>query len=356
MSQYRLSRAINGSERNLRGKLVALQIPADQADHASSAHAEGSGNGQRALNAGEAGLTVADRRLLDAAVRDGSLELTSDAGAAAAADAVIICVPTPADAGHRPDLSALRGACGTVVGHAREGQTIILTSASYVGTTRDLLIRPLEQRGLRVGEDVYVAFSAGRIDPGNDDHLRRETPRVVGGATQACAARAAEVIRRLTDVVYVLSSAEAAEATKLHESVFCAVTLALANGFCADGGWSRGGPRCAFRMKATGLMVVPVRSGSGMVCLQCGRLPTGERVGIAFTTEARLAGVMGADQPWIHLNDRAMKAMLAPLGVTRIQVDPGLVSAGLPNLGAGEIAEPPAARDSGLGLLEHAAR
>jgi hypothetical protein len=84
------------------------------------------------------------------------------------------------------------------------------------------------------------------------------------------------------------------------------------------------------RVNATGLMVVPVRTGSGIVCLQCGRLPTGERVGIAFTTEARLAGVMGADQAWIHLNDRAMKAMLAPLGVNRIQVDPGLVSASLP--------------------------
>src|SRR4030081_1175888 len=83
-------------------------------------------------------------------------------------------------------------------------------------------------------------------------------------------------------------------------------------------------------VKATGLMVVPVGTGSGMVCLRCGRLPTGERVGIAFTTEARLAGVMGAGQPWIHLNDRAMKEMLAPLGVTRIQVDPGLITASLP--------------------------
>ena len=83
-------------------------------------------------------------------------------------------------------------------------------------------------------------------------------------------------------------------------------------------------------INATKLMVVPVRTGSGMVCLRCGRLPTGEQVGIAFTTEARLAGVMGADQPWIHLNDQAMKAMLAPLSVTRIQVDPGLVAAGMP--------------------------
>jgi hypothetical protein len=77
-------------------------------------------------------------------------------------------------------------------------------------------------------------------------------------------------------------------------------------------------------------MVVPVRTGSGRVCLRCGRLPTGERVGIAFTTEARLAGVMGADQDWMHLTGQAMKVLLAPLGVNRIQVDPALVEASLP--------------------------
>ncbi len=78
-------------------------------------------------------------------------------------------------------------------------------------------------------------------------------------------------------------------------------------------------------------MVVPVRTGSGMVCcLRCGRLPTGERVGIAFTTEANLAAVMGAGQPWIHISEQAMEEMLAPLGVTRIQVDPGLITASLP--------------------------
>src|SRR5258708_20352607 len=83
-------------------------------------------------------------------------------------------------------------------------------------------------------------------------------------------------------------------------------------------------------MSATGLRVVPVRTGSGMACLRCGRLPTGERVGIAFTTEARLVRVLGAGQPWIHLSHRAMQEMLAPLGVTRIQVDPSLIAASLP--------------------------
>ena len=77
-------------------------------------------------------------------------------------------------------------------------------------------------------------------------------------------------------------------------------------------------------------MVVPVHTRSGMASLWCGRLPTGERVGIAFTTEARLARAMGAGQPWIHLSEQALKETLAPLGVTLIQVDPGLVAVSHP--------------------------
>jgi hypothetical protein len=79
-------------------------------------------------------------------------------------------------------------------------------------------------------------------------------------------------------------------------------------------------------MSETGLMVVPVRSGAGTVSLRCGRLPGGERVGIAFTTEAALTAVMGPDQPSIHLHERALRSMLAPLGVTRLQVNPGVVA------------------------------
>ena len=83
-------------------------------------------------------------------------------------------------------------------------------------------------------------------------------------------------------------------------------------------------------VSATSLLVVPVHTGSGMVSLRCGRLPSGERVGIAFTAEASLARAMGAGQPWIHMGAEAMRDMLAPLGVTRIQVDPGVITAGRP--------------------------
>jgi UDP-N-acetyl-D-glucosamine dehydrogenase len=100
----------------------------------------------RQIEAREADLAGPDRARVEAALDDGSLELTCDPAAAARADAVIICVPTPVSGDHVPDLRALRGACESVVAHARPGQTVILTSTTYVGTTRELLAGPLQRR------------------------------------------------------------------------------------------------------------------------------------------------------------------------------------------------------------------
>ncbi|HEY6423568.1 MAG TPA: nucleotide sugar dehydrogenase [Pseudonocardiaceae bacterium] len=184
-----------------------------------------------AIESGDVDLFDSDRVRLAAANTDDSFRLTSDSAALADSEAVIVCVPTPVHNDRVPDLAALQGACRTVVKHARPGQTIILTSTSYVGTTRQLLVEPLQRRGLTVGTDVHVAFSPERIDPGNPDHVQRETPRVVGGATAGCSDAAAAVIGQLTDSVYLVTSPEAAELTKLYENIFRAVTLALANEF-----------------------------------------------------------------------------------------------------------------------------
>ncbi len=185
----------------------------------------------RDIESGDVDLGDLDRARLAKARDDESFQLTTEGVALAEAKTVIICVPTPVDEHHVPDLTALRSACQTVVRHAHRGQTIILTSTSFAGTTRQLLVEPLEQRGLRVGTDVHVAFSPERIDPGNPDHVQRETPRVVGGSTTSCSLHAARVIGQLTDSVYLVSSPEAAELTKLYENIFRAVTLALANEF-----------------------------------------------------------------------------------------------------------------------------
>ena len=170
-----------------------------------------------------------DLQRLDAALEGGNLTLTGDAGAVAAADAVLICVPTPVDGLHRPDLRFLRAACDAVVAHARRDQVIVLTSTTYVGSTRELLVAPLAARGLLPGEDVFVAFSPERIDPGNGDHVQESVPRVVGGATRACTEAAARVVARICTGVHRVSSPEAAELTKLYENTFRAVNIAFAN-------------------------------------------------------------------------------------------------------------------------------
>ena len=98
---------------------------------------------------------------------------------------MLVCVPTPVDEQRRPEPRALRSACADVVRHARVGQTIVLTSTSYVGATRELLTEPLGERGLRVGEDVFVAFAPERIDPGVSEHAQLSTPRVIGAVSQS---------------------------------------------------------------------------------------------------------------------------------------------------------------------------
>jgi UDP-N-acetyl-D-glucosamine dehydrogenase len=185
----------------------------------------------RTIGSGEPDLIGADQHRLFMARRDSRFELTDDASRLAEADAVIVCVPTPLDRHLTPDLGALRGACAALVDNARKGQTFILTSTSYVGTTRQLLVDELVARNFTVGVDIFVAFSPERIDPGNADHTQNQTPRVVGGTTPACTAHAKQVLGLITPLLHEVSSIEAAELTKLYENSFRAVNIALANEF-----------------------------------------------------------------------------------------------------------------------------
>ncbi|HLH14706.1 MAG TPA: nucleotide sugar dehydrogenase, partial [Solirubrobacteraceae bacterium] len=148
--------------------------------------------------------------------------------ALARADAVLICVPAILDAQRRPSLEALRRACAAVVRNAHAGQTLVLTSASRVGSTRELLVEPLRERGLRVGVDVFVAFSPTRMDLGVPEHEQLRTPRVVGAVSETCFGHASELLGALCDGVHRVSSPEAAEMAKLYESTFRAVNIALA--------------------------------------------------------------------------------------------------------------------------------
>ena len=178
-----------------------------------------------------ADLMESDRERLTAALGGTGFEMTGDTGRLSSAAAVIICVPTPVDHYLIPDLRILESACATAVAAAVPGQVLLLTSTTYVGTTRDLLVAPLEARGFTVGRDVFVAFSPERIDPGNDRGAHEDVPRVVGGVTPACAEKAAAVLGSYARNVHVVPSPDAAEMTKLLENTFRAVNIALANEF-----------------------------------------------------------------------------------------------------------------------------
>jgi UDP-N-acetyl-D-glucosamine dehydrogenase len=147
----------------------------------------------------------------------------------AQAEAVLICVPTPLTDNREPDLGPLDAAAQSLAQVVQPGQLIVLESTTYPGTTRERLVPLLEASGLRVGEDVNVAFSPERVDPGRTDYTLRNTPKVVGGVTPACTERAEELYGRVCDHVVTVSTPEAAEMTKLLENIFRSVNIALVN-------------------------------------------------------------------------------------------------------------------------------
>jgi nucleotide sugar dehydrogenase len=156
------------------------------------------------------------------------LTLTGELDAVAGGDAVLICVSNTVDRQGRPSHEALARTCAAVVAHAHPGQTLVLTSTTYVGSTRELLVEPLAARGLRVGEDVFVAFSPERTAGGPAGQGQAPAKRVVGAVTEKCFAHAAELLLALGHELHRVSSPAAAEMAKLYESSFRAVNIALA--------------------------------------------------------------------------------------------------------------------------------
>src|SRR3954468_15895802 len=145
------------------------------------------------------------------------------------ADAILVCVPTPLTRNREPALGPLLAAAQSLAGVVRAGQTVILESTTFPGTTRSHMVPLLEESGLRAGEDFALAFSPERVDPGRTDYTLRTTPKVVGGLTAACTERAAEVYGRVCDQVVTVSTPEVAELSKLLENIFRSVNIALVN-------------------------------------------------------------------------------------------------------------------------------
>jgi len=182
------------------------------------------------VNAGRSYIQDVTSEALKTIVDKGLLRATTDYAATEDCDADIICLPTPLNANREPDLSLVLDATAKLAGHLQRGQLVTLESTTYPGTTRDELAPILEKgSGLTAGVDFHVAFSPERVDPGRTDFTTRSTPKVVGGLTPACTARALEVYGPALDNVVPVSTPEVAEMTKLLENIFRSVNIALMN-------------------------------------------------------------------------------------------------------------------------------
>src|SRR3954454_9009172 len=144
-------------------------------------------------------------------------------------EAIVICVPTPLANHREPDLSYLVDAATQLSRILQEGRLVVLESTTYPGTTRERLLPILEESGLAAGREFNLAYSPERIDPGRTDHTVRTTPKVVGGLTDECRRRAAELYGLICDEIVEVSSPEVAELTKLLENIFRSVNIALVN-------------------------------------------------------------------------------------------------------------------------------
>ena len=164
-------------------------------------------------------------------LRAGRYSATSDPSVLAESDAVLICVPTPLRKSKDPDISYVVAASREVAARFRPGQLIILESTTYPGTTEELLLPLFQENGARIGEDLFLAFSPERIDPGNPSFKVKDIPKVVGGLTPACTRLAAGLYREIVPRVHVVSTPKVAELAKLYENVFRNVNIALANEF-----------------------------------------------------------------------------------------------------------------------------
>ena len=162
-------------------------------------------------------------------VKAGRFHPTTDFSRLAGTDTVNICVPTPLRKTKDPDVSFIVAAVEKIQETLHPGQLIILESTTYPGTTDELILPMLEESGLKVGTDFYLAFSPERVDPGNPRFTTRNIPKVVGGVTPDCTRAAATLYRQTLETVVEVRSTRVAEMVKLLENTFRSVNIGLVN-------------------------------------------------------------------------------------------------------------------------------
>src|SRR5215207_2012299 len=167
---------------------------------------------------------------IDKLVKSGCLTATTDFSVIQDLDAISICVPTPLRQTGDPDMSFIISATEELAKYMHKGMVVVLESTTYPGTTREVLLPKLgTDHGLTVGEDWFLAFSPERVDPGRQDWTTINTPKVMGGITEACGEVASIWYEGAIETIHRVSSAEAAELAKLLENTFRMINIGLVN-------------------------------------------------------------------------------------------------------------------------------
>jgi UDP-N-acetyl-D-glucosamine dehydrogenase len=168
------------------------------------------------VNRGESHIADVPSEQLKPHVESGAISATTDFAVVGESDAVVIAVPTPLSTQREPDLSYVEQAARSIAPHLRAGHLVVLESTTYPGTTREVL-RPLLEAGsgLTAGDEFHLAFAPERVDPGRTDFTTKTTPKVVGGIDESSTEAAAELYRGVVADVHQVSTAEAAELSKL---------------------------------------------------------------------------------------------------------------------------------------------
>ena len=166
---------------------------------------------------------------LKRAVKNGYIKATTDFSVIKDLDFISICVPTPLNKLKDPDMSFIQNSMTEITKYLHKDLIIVLESTTYPGTTKEFLLPILEKTGLKVGKDIYLAFSPERVDPGNKIYKTKNTPKVLGGITSKCTEYSKKVYDQVFDKVVPVSSAETAEMTKLLENTFRMINIGLVN-------------------------------------------------------------------------------------------------------------------------------
>jgi UDP-N-acetyl-D-glucosamine dehydrogenase len=181
------------------------------------------------LNSGRSDIDDVPSQVVKEMVSSWRFRATLDFKRVAAVDTISICVPTPLSKTKDPDVSYILDAVNQIKRYMKKGTLVVLESTTYPGTTEDLILPLLQEGGMKVGRDFFLAFSPERVDPGNKDYTTKNTPRVVGGITPACTRVAKVFYEQMLPQVYPVSSTRAAEMVKLLENTFRSVNIGLVN-------------------------------------------------------------------------------------------------------------------------------